>query len=105
MRERDYQAQLIKTLHSLFPGSLILKNDAGLLQGIPDLLILYKTKWAALEVKASARSPHQPNQEFYIRELDQMSYARFIFPENEEEVLRGIQQIFEPYRPANFPNS
>lgn len=105
MLERVYQAQLIQKLHRLFPGSLILKNDSGLLQGIPDLLILYKDKWVALEVKASARSPHQTNQEYYIRELDQMSYARFIFPENEQEVLRGIQQIFEPYRPANFPNS
>lgn len=98
MRESAYQAHLIKDLRDLFPGCLILKNDSDYLQGIPDLLILYRNKWAALEVKASENSPIQPNQEFYIDLLDDMSFAAFIYPSNEIEVLRELQHTLAPRR-------
>ena len=96
MRESTYQARLIDILRDMFPGCMILKNDSGYLQGIPDLLILYRSSWAALEVKASINSPTQPNQEYYIEMLDTMSYASFISPENEEEVLYALQQTLRP---------
>ena len=96
MRESTYQARLIDILRDMFPGCMILKNDSGYLQGIPDLLILYHSSWAALEVKASINSPTQPNQEYYIEMLDTMSYASFISPENEEEVLYALQQTLRP---------
>lgn len=92
MRENRYQAQLIKTLQEMFPGAIILKNDSEYLQGIPDLLILYGDKWAALEVKASHNSEHQPNQEYYVSLMDLMSFAAFIYPENEEAVLYDLQR-------------
>jgi hypothetical protein len=71
---------------------VILKNDSGYLQGIPDLLVLYGDRWAMLEVKANARTPHQPNQDYYVRMLDEMSFAAFIHPSNEQDVLRALQQ-------------
>lgn len=92
MLERDYQRQLIRELREMFPGCLILKNDTDYLQGIPDLLILYRDRWAALEVKSSASSPEQPNQWYYIDEMNAMSFAAFIYPEIEEEVLDALQQ-------------
>lgn len=90
--ERDYQSDLIKKLKRLFPGCLVLKNDSGYLQGILDLSIFYKDRWAMLEVKASASSPEQPNQRYYVEMLDEMSFAAFIYPENEGEVLDALQQ-------------
>ena len=93
--ERDFQPKLIRELRSRFPGCVIIKNDPTYIQGMPDLLILYENKWAMLEVKKSSRAPHQPNQDFYIDKLNQMSFAAFIFPENYEEVLDGLQQTFE----------
>ena len=89
--ERDFQSKLIKELKMIFPGCIIMKNDPTYIQGIPDLIILYKDKWAALEVKKSATAPHRPNQEYYIDLMDEMSYATFIFPENKEEVLHELQ--------------
>jgi DNA polymerase III epsilon subunit-like protein len=92
MLERDYQAKLIKKLRVLFPGCIVLKNDPEYLQGIPDLLILHGGRWAALEVKASERSPQQPNQDYYVRKLDGMSFARFIYPSIEREVLDALRE-------------
>lgn len=94
MLERDYQAQLIKKIKNLFPGCIVLKNDPEYLQGFPDLTILYRDTWAVLEVKRSKDASHRPNQDFYVRMANKMSYASFIYPENEEEVLNELQQAF-----------
>lgn len=103
MLESVYQSRLIKKIRRLLPDSYILKNDPDYIQGVPDLIILYKDRWAALEVKASADADEQPNQGFYISELNHMSFAAFIYPENEEEVLYALQQSFGIRRPARVP--
>ena len=94
MRESEFQARLIKKLERRFPGCVILKNDAGYIQGIPDLLILFGSRWGMLECKAGPDSPIQPNQPYWVRTLDQMSFAAFIDPSNEQDVLRGLEQAF-----------
>lgn len=66
MLENKFQANLIKELKKLFPGCIVMKNDASYIQGIPDLLILYNDKWASLECKKSASANKQPNQEYYV---------------------------------------
>ena len=90
--ERDFQRNLIKELKDIFVGCIIMKNDSSYIQGIPDLLILYKDRWAALEVKKSETASHRPNQEYYVDKMDEMSYASFIYPENKEVVLDELQQ-------------
>lgn len=103
MLERKYQAELIKKLRRLFPGCVILKNDSGYMQGVPDLILLWNDKWAMLEVKADADSHEQPNQQWHINRLNEMSYAAFVYPENEEEVLDEIQRQFQTRRKARVP--
>lgn len=90
--ERDFQKNLIKELKDIFVGCIVMKNDSSYIQGIPDLLILYNDKWAALEVKKSRVASHRPNQEYYVDKMDGMSFARFIYPENKEVVLDELQQ-------------
>lgn len=102
MLESKYQAHVMDRLRAEFPGCFILKNDTSLIQGVPDLLVLYNVFWAALEVKASARSRVQPNQNYYVDLLDGMSFASFIYPENEEEVFRDLQYAFSPERAARI---
>lgn len=94
-KENRFQSELIKKLYSLFEGCLILKNDPNYIQGIPDLIILYKDKWAGLECKRSEKAEHQPNQDYYVDVMNRMSYARFIYPENEKEILHELQQTFK----------
>lgn len=103
MRENAYQAELIKKLRILFPGCFILKNDSGYMQGVPDLLVLYKAWWAMLEVKISEHEPFQPNQEYYIQMLDDMSFAACIYPANEEDVLDALQRQFQTRRKTRVP--
>jgi len=93
-KENEYQGQLIKKIERLIPGAFVLKNDPNYIQGIPDLLILYRDKWAILEVKRSANEKHQPNQDYYIEHFGEWVYSSFIFPENEEEVLNELQRAF-----------
>lgn len=95
MLERNFQTELITDLKCLFRGCVVLKNDSSYTQGFPDLTILYKSKWAVLECKRSENENRQPNQEFYIRELNSMSYAAFIYPANREEILNELQRAFE----------
>lgn len=89
--EAAYQAKLIKKIQRMFPECFILKNDPSENQGVPDILILFGIQWAMLEVKLSESSPMQPNQEYYISMFDNMSFASFIYPENEEQVLDDLQ--------------
>lgn len=93
--ERDFQKNLIKDLKKLFIGCIVTKLDSGHIQGIPDLLVLYKNKWATLECKKSANATKQPNQEYYVGLMNEMSFSRFICPENREEVLHELQQAFK----------
>lgn len=94
--ERNYQAKLIKKIKDQFPGCIVMKNDSSYIQGIPDLLVLYRDKWASLEVKRSATASHRPNQEYYVDLMDGMSFSRFISPENEKEVLHEMEQALRP---------
>lgn len=105
MRESSFQKSLKKELKERFPGCIVLKNDANMIQGIPDLLILYEDKWAALECKKSARASKRPNQDRRIEQMNDMSFARFIYPENKEDVLNELQHTFQTDRTARLSGS
>lgn len=105
MTENNYQAKLIKKLYKMFPGCEILKNDSGYKQGILDLTILYGARWAMLEVKASADAKEQPNQGYFVKKLSKMSFASFIYPENEKEVLAALQKTLTSRRTTRVSKS
>ena len=94
-KESDFQKGLIKDLKTLFPGCIVMKNDANYIQGIPDLLMLYGDKWAALECKKHKKATKRPNQDYYVDKMDDMSFARIIYPENKEGVLHELQRSFK----------
>ena len=96
--ERDLQRKLIQNIKDRFSGCMVLKNDPDYIQGIPDLTVFYKDKWATLEVKKSARASHRPNQEHYVEKMNNMSFSAFIFPENKEDVLNELAEHFNGSR-------
>lgn len=95
MKENKFQSDLKKEIKKRFPGCIVTKLDSSDIQGIPDLLVLYKNKWAALEVKKDASASKRPNQEYYVERMNEMSFSKFIFPENKEDVLNELQQAFD----------
>lgn len=94
MLENKFQAKLKQELKKLFKDCIILKSDPNDIQGIPDLLILYKNKWASLECKKSLKAPKRPNQNYYVDLMNRMSFSRFIYPENKNEVLQELCKYF-----------
>lgn len=91
--ESGFQDRLVSELKTMFPGCMVFKMDQ--VQGIPDLLILHKDKWASLENKKSRDANKQPNQEYYVDKMNRMSFSRFIYPENKDEVLTELRHAFE----------
>ena len=98
MKESAFQAKLIQEIKKRFPGAIVLKNDPNYIQGFPDLTVLYKDRWAVLEIKQSEKASHQPNQDFYILQADKMSVGRFVYPENMMEVLDDLARSFKVSR-------
>lgn len=94
MRESIFQKRFLDRIRNEFPGCYILKNDAGYIQGFPDWTILYKNKWVVLEMKRANGASRQPNQEYYVKQLNRMSYSAFVCPENADDVLNEIRFIF-----------
>lgn len=92
MLESKFQHDLIEELKTIFPGALVFKNETK--QGIPDLTVLWKNNWALLECKKSRTASHQPNQDYYVGIANNMSFSRFVYPENKQEVLDELQQAF-----------
>lgn len=95
--ESPYKASLIKRLERKYPDALIISGLAMLLQGLPDILILYRGRYALLEVKRDAKAPLQPNQDHYVALLGELGFAAFIYPEIEEEVLHALESALWSY--------
>ena len=94
-KESDFQKSLKKELKDIFPGCIVTKLDSGNIQGIPDLLILFKDKWATLENKRYSNAKHQPNQDYYVDKMNEMSFSRFIYPENKDSVISELKNFFK----------
>ena len=93
--ESKFQSDLIKELKKRFKGCIILKTDPNYIQGIPDLLILYGSKWATLEVKRSGNASKRPNQSYYVDRMNKMSFSRFIFPVNKTTIINELEKAFK----------
>lgn len=93
-KENSFQAKLIKDIKSMFDGCMVTKLDSGHIQGVPDLLVLYEDKWATLECKRNENAKKQPNQDYYVDRMNEMSFSRFVYPENRDQVLDELKNKF-----------
>lgn len=88
--ESGFQDRVVREIKDALPGCMVFKMDQ--IQGIPDLLVLHRDKWASLECKREKNAKRQPNQEYYVGRMNEMSFSRFIYPENKEEVLHDLYE-------------
>lgn len=94
MLENKFKTKLCNYLSKTYPGCIITHNDPTETQGIPDITVLYGKKWIMLEGKKTGTASHRANQDYYVEHANKMSFARFIYPENEKEVLNEIDEFF-----------
>lgn len=93
--EREFQASLIKEIKEILTDCMVIKLDCNYIQGIPDLLILWNDKWATLECKLRSSASRRPNQQYFVDKMNDMSFSRFIFPENKDVVLNELCKSFQ----------
>lgn len=93
--ESKFQAKLVRRIKDTFPGCIVMKTDPSQHLGIPDLLILHKDKWASLECKRNGKAHKQGGQDRQVARMNEMSFSRFVFPENEEEVMNELRELFD----------
>jgi hypothetical protein len=105
MRESHFQSRFLRRIEDEFPECVIIVPDPSSQQGITDRVVLFGTGWVALEFKAHAKAALRPNQAYYVGLLGSMSYAAFVYPENEEEVFCAIQQAFANCWNPRLPQS
>lgn len=103
MVETKFRLDLVHELEALFDGCIVLLGNSSHIQGIPDILILWRDRWAALECKDHARSRERPNQRYYVNMMNEMSFAAFVYPENKDIVLNDLQHAFRRSRASRFP--
>lgn len=59
-----------------------------------DTIFLGRRVWAALEFKKEKGASEQPNQDYYVDKWNKLSYARIVYPDNAEEVLDELEELF-----------
>lgn len=92
--ESKFKKAFLDELRDSFPGCVVITGNSATQQGIPDTLILFNDRWAALEFKRTPSASRQPNQSYFIEKFGEMSYASFVYPENKEEVFDAIRETF-----------
>jgi hypothetical protein len=63
----------------------------------PDLIILGRGAWAAFDFKRNRGAEFQPNQDLTMEFLDDIGWGEFVYPDNAEEVLNGLEDLFPPF--------
>lgn len=102
MKETPYRLSLAKRIQARWPECVIIYPDPSRQQGIMDFVVLFNSFWVALEVKRSESASKRPNQTYYVNKLNDMAFASYIHPGNEQDVLNEIQYTLDDRRSARI---
>ena len=93
--EKQLQSIIIKWLRANHVYVIKTRPGAGTPVGCPDVIGLYRGRYIALEVKASAAAPLQPLQRETLDILSHNSkWAFLVYPENWEYIKKIIKIDF-----------
>ncbi len=103
-KESNFKHDLYKKIRDQFPGSEVVPNDAGYLQGFPDATVYFPNgKYVLLEGKRSSTATKQPNQDYYINDSPLSSNAMLVYPENEKDVLTELKRRYVEWNLIRIP--
>ncbi len=95
MLESEFKKRTIQRIKDRLPSlDLDFINTKPFNRSMPDTFVIGPWCWAALEFKRSEDADQQANQDYHIERLNRKGYARFVFPENVEEVLDDLEAVF-----------
>lgn len=89
--KRDFQLKAMRRFDGLIFVNVTPQNNFW---GIPDSYFFFGPNWGALESKRSSTASRRVHQEYYVNLLNSMSYARFLHPGNEKEILDEMEYLF-----------
>lgn len=69
------------------------QQNATTVKGFPDTIWFYKKAYGFLEFKRSSFASFRPGQKEWIKRLSSWTFARVVYPENAEQILREIIEI------------
>lgn len=92
-REAEFQSQFIEDLRD--KGCICLKQEPaiGKQKGVPDYLVIYRSRWMFLEFKASLGSSYRPGQKEWLERLSKWGYAKRVCPETARMIKSEIERI------------
>lgn len=94
-KESDFKNKLYKEIRKRFPGTEVIPNDAGYIQGFPDATVYFPNgRYFLLEGKRTSTSAKQPNQDYYVNGSPLSKNAMFVYPENEKEILEELERRY-----------
>lgn len=91
--KRRFKERLHTRMQELGVDIFIIDNKSNRRSTL-DTIVLGPQHWAALEFKRSKSASHRPNQDYYVDQWDQLGFASFVYPENEEEILNELEKLF-----------
>lgn len=95
-KESSFKSSLYKEIRERFPGSEVVINDAGYVQGFPDATVyLPNGRYFLLEGKRECNSSRQPNQEYYVERSPLSNNACFVYPENKEKIMEELERRYK----------
>lgn len=94
-KESSFKTGLYNEIRNRFPGTEVVPNDPGYVQGFPDATVYFPNgRYFLLEGKRTSKAARQPNQDYYVNESPLSDNACFVYPENKEEILNELERRY-----------
>lgn len=95
MLESKFKEKFFEEFKAKVPQTGILYKASFSKRSYPDVVLLGPNgRWAVLEFKRAEKAARRIHQALHIEILSEMGYARFVSPENSEEVIRELEAYF-----------
>lgn len=93
LTEAQFQKQVMSWLRKQGCEVYKMTPGAGIPDSTEDVHFLKDGFWGFLECKKSKNAKHQPGQDKTVARHNKMSYSRFCYPENWEDVQKELEEI------------